>query len=68
LAREEHEGVTRGATGRRGSDERGDKETKETRGQNLFGGEESERNPSSHLTTLQAVNCVCGVGDGWSCT
>ena len=66
LAREECEGVTRGATGgqRRGRNEyrtrgmgrtRGkwtETETERTSGGNVFGGEGSERSPSSLLTTL----------------
>ena len=60
LAREECEGVTRGATGVAS-------ETKETRGQKLFGEEGSERNASSSLTILHVQNgqlSVCGQKGG----
>ena len=77
LAREECEGVTRGATGgqRRGRNEhrtrgmgraRGkwtETETERTSGGNVFGGEGSERSPSSLLTTLHVQSgklCVWG--------
>jgi hypothetical protein len=66
-----------GTGGVRGSDERGDRrteergvgrtrerQTKETRGQKLFGGEGSERNPSSPLTTLCVQSCQLCVWRG----
>ena len=56
-------GKTRGKTGR-------DRDRTDKRGKCVAVKKEAKelRHPNSPFCTCRAVNCVCAVGDGWSCT
>ena len=77
VEREEREGVTKGATGRQGRGRmegrrarREGRDRTDKRGKCVAVKKEAKelRHPASPLCACRAVNCVCAVADGWSCT